>query len=82
MNDLRACDGLNGDDDDPEIPIEPARQEPRQMAKASAREIGEGLHAVNRNRHFGQHPHDEQDDEPGNRKGENRGWPRLTDRGR
>ena len=51
------------------------------MAKASTGEVREGLHPVNGYRHFGQHAHDQQDDEPRNGKGEDGGGASLADRG-
>ena len=52
------------------------------MAKAGARKVREGLHAIHGDGHFGDHPHDQQNDEPGNGKGEDRGRAGLADGGR
>ena len=63
LQDRRAGHRLDGHDDHPEVPVEPAAREARPVAEADARIFGEGADARHRERHFAEHAHDHQHDD-------------------
>ena len=60
-----ARDRLDRDDDDPEIPVEPAAHESRPGTQAEPDVLGECAEARRGRRHLGEHPHDDQHDGAG-----------------
>jgi hypothetical protein len=61
LHDLRARDRLEADDDDPEVPVQPADREAGPVTERVARVIGKRSGRRVGHRHFGQHAHDHDD---------------------
>ena len=57
---LRAGNRLDRDHHDPEIPVQPAAQEPGPVPEAEPRIFGERAYVGIRRHHLGKHPHDEE----------------------
>ena len=49
----------------PEVPVQPADDEPGSLAQAGARKFGEGADMGQGGGHFSQHPHHQEDEQPG-----------------
>ena len=65
MENLRASDGFDGDDDAPEVPIEPADGKASPVTKACARKFRERADALHGHGHLAEHAHDQQDKQAG-----------------
>ena len=67
LQDRGARDRLDADDDDPEVPVEPAADEPGPGAEARARMVRERQRLRVGRRHLGQHAHHEEHQRAGDR---------------
>ena len=67
LQDLGAGHRLDGEDDRPEVPVEPADAEARPAAQRPPRVLGERADLRVGDRHLAEHPHDEHDQEAGRR---------------
>ena len=62
MDDLGPGNGLNGNHDDPEIPVEPTDQIAGPIADPDPGKVWKGLNARRGHGHLSDHPHDQQDE--------------------
>ncbi len=76
---LRTGDRLEADDDDPEVPVEPAHREAGPAAEGVPGVVGEGSGAGVRGRHLAEHAHHQDDQHAGDRVGEERAGARAVD---
>ena len=79
LDDLRARDRLEADDDHPEIPVQPSDREAGPVAQRVAGIVGERSCRRVGHRHLGQHAYDHDDQHPGQRVGDEGAWPGITD---
>ena len=79
LQDLGPGDGLDGEDDRPEVPVEPAGGEARPTAQRPPRVLGERAHLRVGDRHLAEHPHDQHDQQAGHQVGDDRRRPGLLD---
>ena len=70
--DLGPGDRLEADDDDPEVPVQPADGEARPAAERLAGVVGEGAGRGVGRGHLAEHPHHQDDQHAGERVGEER----------
>ena len=77
--DLGAGDGLEADHDHPEVPVEPGHREARPAAERPAGVVRERAGRRVRRRHLAEHPHHQDDQQPGDRVAEERRRPGLAD---
>src|SRR5215210_5690551 len=74
LDDLRARDGLEADDDHPEVPVQPPDREPGPVAHCGTGVVGEGPGRRVGHGHLGQHPHDHDDQHAGKGVGDECAW--------
>jgi hypothetical protein len=79
LDDLRARDGLEADDDHPEVPVQPPDREPGPVAHCGSGVVGEGPGRRVGHGHLGQHPHHHDDQHAGKTVGDERARPGVAD---